>query len=102
MNFAFIGQFAETKRDAIFTTEYSMRTGMEAVYTLLDIDRGVPEVWGSTYDVRDLLNAAVQLRDGKPLSDLKMNWIKKFALGKAVEKVQDTDLGRLLLEYKII
>ena len=44
-------------------------------------------------DVRDLLNAAVQLRDGKPLSDLKMNWIKKFALGKAAEKVQDTDLG---------
>ena len=102
VNFAFIGQFAETPRDTIFTTEYSMRTGMEAVYTLLDIDRGVPEVWGSTYDVRDLLNAAVQLRDGKPLSDLKMNWIKKFALGKAVEKVQDTDLGRLLLEYKII
>ena len=102
VNFAFLGQFAETPRDTIFTTEYSMRTGMEAVYTLLDIDRGVPEVWGSTYDVRDLLNAAVQLRDGKPLSDLKMNWIKKFALGKAVEKVQDTDLGRLLLEYKII
>ena len=49
-----------------------------------------------------MVNAAVQLRDGKPLSDLKMNWIKKFALGKAVEKVQDTDLGRLLLEYKII
>ena len=102
VNFAFLGQFAETPRDTIFTTEYSMRTGMEAVYILLDIDRGVPEVWGSTYDVRDLLNAAVQLRDGKPLSDLKMNWIKKFALGKAVEKVQDTDLGRLLLEHKII
>ena len=31
-----------------------------------------------------------------------MNWMKKFALGKAVETVQDTDLGRLLLEYKII
>ena len=31
VNFAFIGQFAETKRDTIFTTEYSMRTGMEAV-----------------------------------------------------------------------
>ena len=57
VNFAFIGQFAETPRDTIFTTEYSMRTGMEAVYTLLDIDRGVPEVWGSTFDVRDLLNA---------------------------------------------
>ena len=39
VNFAFLGQFAETKRDTIFTTEYSMRTGMEAVYTLLNIDR---------------------------------------------------------------
>ena len=45
VNFAFIGQFAETARDTIFTTEYSMRTGMEAVYTLLNVDRGVPEVW---------------------------------------------------------
>ena len=62
VNFAFLGQFAETARDTIFTTEYSMRTGMEAVYTLLDIDRGVPEVWGSTYDVRALLDATVKLR----------------------------------------
>ena len=52
VNFAFLGQFAETPRDTIFTTEYSMRTGMEAVYTLLNVDRGVPEVWGSVYDVR--------------------------------------------------
>lgn len=102
MNFAFIGQFAETKRDTIFTTEYSMRTGMEPCTPCWISTGAVPEVWGSTYDVRDLLNAAVQLRDGKPLSDLKMNWIKKIALGKAVEKVQDTDLGRLLLEYMII
>lgn len=51
VNFAFLGQFAETARDTIFTTEYSIRTGMEAVYTLLNIDRGVPEVWGSVYDV---------------------------------------------------
>lgn len=102
VNFAFIGQFAETARDTVFTIEYSMRTGMEAVYTLLGIDRAVPEVWGSTYDVRDLLDAAVKLRDGKPLRDLKMSWARKFALEKAVEKVQDTDLGRLLLEYKII
>ena len=47
---------AETGRDTIFTTEYSMRTGMEAVYTLLNLDRGVPEVWGSTYDVRSLID----------------------------------------------
>ncbi len=40
VNFAFLGQFADTPRDTVFTTEYSVRTGMEAVYTLLDIDRG--------------------------------------------------------------
>ena len=80
VNFAFLGQFAETERDTIFTTEYSIRTGMEAVYTLLDIDRGVPEVWGSVYDVRDLLNATVQLRDGKKLTELNPHLLEKLAL----------------------
>ena len=37
INFAFVGQFAETPGDTIFTTEYSIRTGMEAVYTLLKL-----------------------------------------------------------------
>ena len=46
----------------IFTTEYSMRTGMEAVYTLLDIDRGVPEVWGSVYDLREIGRASCRER----------------------------------------
>ena len=44
VNFAFLGQFAETPRDTVFTTEYSVRTAMEAVYGLLGVDRGVPEV----------------------------------------------------------
>ena len=52
VNFAFTGQFAETTRDCIFTTEYSVRTAMEATRQLLDIERGVPEVFNSTYDVR--------------------------------------------------
>ena len=39
-----------------------MRTGMESVYTLLDIDRGVPEVWGSKYDVRET-SACLLLRN---------------------------------------
>ena len=34
VNAAFLGQFAETPRDTIFTTEYSVRTAMEAVYGL--------------------------------------------------------------------
>ena len=79
VNFAFLGQFAETPRETAGTIEYSMRTGMEAVYTLLGVDRGVPEVWGSTYDIRDLLFAAAQLRDGRPLSDLGFELPGKIA-----------------------
>ena len=86
MNFAFIGQFAETKRDTIFTTEYSMRTGMEAVYILLDIDRGVPEVWGSTYDVRSLIDATVKLRDGKKITDMDLPFIQRVALKEVLKK----------------
>ena len=40
---------------------------MEAVYTLLGVERGIPEVFGSTYDVRMLLAASGRLRDGKEL-----------------------------------
>ena len=102
VNFAFIGQFAETVRDTIFTTEYSMRTGMEAVYTLLDIDRGVPEVWGSVYDLRDLLNATVQLRDGKKLTEMELGFKERLALKEVLKKIEGTDIEKLLKEYHVI
>jgi oleate hydratase len=102
VNFAFLGQFAETPRDTIFTTEYSIRTAMEAVYTLLDIDRGVPEVWGSTYDIRDLLNATIKLRDGKPLTDMKLSLPQEVILNKALKKIKGTDVEKLLKEYGVV
>jgi oleate hydratase len=68
IDFAFIGQFAESKqRDCIFATEYSVRTPMEAVYTLLGVERTVPEDFNSTYHIRTLLRATGRLRDGKEL-----------------------------------
>ncbi len=102
VNFAFIGQFAETPRDTIFTTEYSMRTGMEAVYTLCDVDRGVPEVWGSVFDVRDLLMASVKLRDGKPITDMKLGLIERFALKEVLKKIEGTDVENVLREFGTI
>ena len=102
VNFAFLGQFAEIARDTIFTTEYSMRTGMEAVYTLLNVDRGVPEVWGSTYDIRDLLNASIMLRDGKPLTEMDMGFLEKLVARKLLGKIEDTDIKKLLEEYHVI
>ncbi len=102
VNFAFLGQFAETARDTIFTTEYSIRTGMEAVYSLLDIDRGVPEVWGSTYDVRDLVNASVALRDGRKITDMDLGIVEKLALKELLKKVRGTDVEKLLVEHGAI
>ena len=102
VNFAFIGQFAETPRDTIFTTEYSMRTGMESVYTLLDIDRAVPEVWGSKYDVRELLRACYYAIDKKPISEAPLSFAEKEMLKIAIKKVKGTDIELLLKESGLI
>lgn len=102
VNFAFIGQFAETPRDTIFTTEYSIRTGMEAVYTLLNVDRAVPEVWGSKYDVRELLRAAYYAIDKKPIKDAKLSFKEKQLLKLVLKKTKGTDIEILLKESGLI
>ena len=102
VNFAFIGQFAETPRDTIFTTEYSMRTGMESVYTLLNVDRGVPEVWGSQYDIRELLRAAYYAVDKKKISELPLNFKEKMLLKTVLKNVKGTDLELLLRDTGLI
>ena len=101
-NFAFIGQFAEIPHDTIFTTEYSMRSGMEAVYTLMNVDRGVPEVWGSRYDIRELLRATYYAIDRKKITDMGLSFMEKVVLKKALKKVKDTDIEILLEESKLI
>lgn len=102
VNFAFIGQFAETPRDTIFTTEYSMRTGMESVYTLLNVNRGVPEVWGSQYDIRELLRAAYYAVDKKKINELPLNFKEKMLLKTVLKNVEGTDLELLLRETGLI
>ena len=102
VNFAFLGQFADTVRDTVFTTEYSVRTAMEAVYTLLDVDRGVPEVWGSVYDVRALLDATVKMRDGKKITDMKLPFMLRFVMNKALKKMHGTVIEELMQRYHVI
>ena len=99
VNFAFIGQFAETKeRDCIFTTEYSVRTAMEAVYTLLDVERGVPEVFNSTYDIRKLLAAITPLRDGKALDIPGPAFLRHYLM----HKLEGTEISALLKEFRLV
>ncbi|NNH74661.1 oleate hydratase [Nocardia uniformis] len=98
VNFAFIGQFAETSRDCIFTTEYSVRTGMEAAYQLLGIERGVPEVYNSTYDIRKLLAATSRLRDGKEVDIPGPEFVRR----KLLKKLDSTEVGELLTEFGLL
>ena len=102
INFAFLGQFAQTERDTIFTTEYSVRTAMEAVYTLLDVERGVPEVYNSVYDIRCLLNAAHYLLDGRKLTEMKLPLHLKIAMRAGLDKLDGTTLLELLHHYELI
>ena len=102
VNFAFLGQFAESPRDTIFTTEYSVRTAMEAVYTLLDVDRGVPEVFGSCYDVRVLLDSTSKMMDGRKPVDMKLPFAANIAKKKGLKMIRGTVVEDLLKRYKII
>ena len=98
VNAAFLGQFAETPRDTVFTTEYSVRTAMEAVYGLLGVDRGVPEVWGSVYDVRALLDSSVCLMDGRSPLDMLPGALRK----PIVRAAQGNVVGKVLRDHGVI
>ena len=101
-NIAFLGQFADTPRDTVFTTEYSLRTAMEAVYTLLDIDRGVPEVFNSCYDIRVLLDSTVKMMDGKKPGDTKLPFIMNVVKKQGLKKISGTVIEEVLKRYNII
>ncbi|MEW9053965.1 MAG: oleate hydratase, partial [Neobacillus sp.] len=77
---------------------YSGRTAMEAVYVLTGVEKGVPEVFGSRYDIRYLLNAGKCLLDGeKPKLDLP-----PMTKRKILKQVAGTDIEKLLKEHGII
>lgn len=63
---------------------------------------GVPEVWGSVYDLRDLLDATVALRDGKKLTDMELGFKERVALKETLKKVSGTEVEKLLKEHGMI
>lgn len=101
-NLAFIGNFADTQRDTVFTTEYSVRTAMEAVYQLLDLERGVPEVYGSAYDLRYLLGAIYYLSDEKKITEMDLPFLEQKVLERVIKKNKDSYLGELLKQAHLL
>ncbi len=66
-NLAFLGQYAEIKDDCVFTVDYSIRSAIMAVYTLLNLEKNPPEVYPSQYDIRTIMNATKTMYSGRPL-----------------------------------
>jgi len=66
-NLAFLGQFAEVADDCVFTVEYSIRSAIMAVYTLLDLEKKVPDVYPTKYDIRVVAAATKALYSGRAL-----------------------------------
>ncbi|HGI3196232.1 TPA: oleate hydratase [Streptococcus agalactiae] len=102
VNLAFIGNFAESpSRDTVFTTEYSIRTAMEAVYTFLNIERGVPEVFNSAFDIRVLLQSLYYLNDKKSVEDMDLP-IPALMRKVGMKKIRGTYLEELLREAHLL
>lgn len=101
-NFAFIGEHVETPDDTVFTTEYAVRTAMEAVYTLLDIERGVPEVFASQYDLRTLARTAGCLLEGRKLCSLALPMPERLALKQALKRLEGTSVHKMLEEAGLV
>lgn len=102
VNFAFIGNFAETKNDTVFTTEYSVRTAMEAVYKLFNVDRAVPEVFPSAYDIRTLLSSTCLLLDKKQIGDIHLPLIFRIFEKGALKIIKGTFLEELLQDAGLL
>ena len=64
--------------------------------------RSVTEVWGSVDDIRDLLNSTVQLRDGKKITDMKLDMKQKIAMKELLKKIEGTEVEKLLVEHHVI
>ena len=61
-NLAFLGQFCEIENDCVFTVEYSVRSAIMAVYGLLHLEKPVPEIYPSLYDIRVLATAVKTMK----------------------------------------
>lgn len=85
LNLGLIGQFVETNNDVVFTMESAVRTGRHAVYQLLNLNKQVPDIFPSQYDIRHLLKAAHALNDDKPI--VGQGLLEKFLQGTYYEHI---------------
>ena len=62
----------------------------------------MPEVWGSKYDVREILRACYYAIDKKPLSEAKLSFAEKELFKLVLKKAKGTDLELLFKESGLV
>ena len=48
------------------------------------------------------MKATISMRDGAPLTEMKLGFKQKIAVGKALDFIRGTDVEKLLKEYHVI
>ncbi len=86
-NLAFLGQFCEIENDCVFTVEYSVRSAIMAVYGLLKLEKPVPEIYPSRFDIRALAAAVKTMKseDEGIVTRILENVVKKKLAHTAYE-----------------
>nr|WP_283811429.1 oleate hydratase [Bradyrhizobium sp. AC87j1] len=96
VNFAFIGQFAESgERDCIFTTEYLVRMAMAPSISSSRLSAACSRYSTRPYDIRKLLAAMGRLHDGKEIEIPGPALLPQHIL----KKISSTELGELINKY---
>jgi oleate hydratase len=89
VNLGFLGQFVEVDDDCVFTVEMSVRTAMEAVYGLLQLDRPVIAVSPTRFDIRHI---AATTKSSMSLDNFHVNDLLKLLLPTALHPHEIVDL----------
>ncbi|EPZ62053.1 myosin-crossreactive antigen domain protein, partial [[Clostridium] sordellii VPI 9048] len=66
------------------------------------VDRGVPEVFNSCYDIRVLLDSTSKMMDGKKLKEVKLPLLDKIKLDIIKKEISGTVIEELLQKYNLI
>ena len=88
------------KGEKIHLLEKMDITGGSCIH--FDEDRGVPEVWGSRYNIRELLKACYYAIDKKKIKDADLNFMERTILKTVLQKLEHTDIEKLLHESGLI
>ncbi|WP_297438737.1 oleate hydratase [Thermococcus sp.] len=80
-NLALLGQYVEIPGECVFTVEYSVKSAMIGVYTLIDLGRQAPEAYTPYQSIPVLLKAAETLVDDDKKELLKYS-LSLFLSGK--------------------